>query len=341
MRSQHHPHPCSRFQMSSVLRSIHECLRNSSREDTWRRMDMLLILMAIKHPRALMVSMVLNVPLRDRADMNMWEMVLTISETSEALRELLGVLQDTRDTSIPNFVPMASGAGGSEGAEDPQSLMTASVLLESLFQLSEKPGLGCSRLRELSIRLLQLLLELVFGWDRRRMRSKTWDLLLPLFFHMSDQSRSVAEVRTCPIPPYPTFPRVGSSPRCRLPSHPVQASRGALLAAATLLEWEELRRLLKTRQMWRVAECLLERSRKRAQGYLDQSLRYLQDAQVPLQEAAVRFIGLAARPLRGKSPWKLQQICRGEEGAVAGGMLLATEGLIPLSLDHSSGSAAG
>ncbi|XP_061299139.1 uncharacterized protein LOC133263401 isoform X3 [Pezoporus flaviventris] len=304
MRSQHHPHPCSRFQMSSVLRSIHECLRNSSREDTWRRMDMLLILMAIKHPRALMVSMVLNVPLRDRADMNMWEMVLTISETSEALRELLGVLQDTRDTSIPNFV-------------------------------------GCSRLRELSIRLLQLLLELVFGWDRRRMRSKTWDLLLPLFFHMSDQSRSVAEVRTCPIPPYPTFPRVGSSPRCRLPSHPVQASRGALLAAATLLEWEELRRLLKTRQMWRVAECLLERSRKRAQGYLDQSLRYLQDAQVPLQEAAVRFIGLAARPLRGKSPWKLQQICRGEEGAVAGGMLLATEGLIPLSLDHSSGSAAG
>ncbi|XP_061299142.1 uncharacterized protein LOC133263401 isoform X5 [Pezoporus flaviventris] len=275
MRSQHHPHPCSRFQMSSVLRSIHECLRNSSREDTWRRMDMLLILMAIKHPRALMVSMVLNVPLRDRADMNMWEMVLTISETSEALRELLGVLQDTRDTSIPNFV-------------------------------------GCSRLRELSIRLLQLLLELVFGWDRWRMRRKTWDLLLPLFFRMSDQSRSVAE-----------------------------ASREALLAAAMLLGWEELRCLLETRQTWRVAGCLLERSRKRAQGYLDQSLRYLQDAQVPLQEAAVRFIGLAARPLRGKSPWKLQQICRGEEGAVAGGMLLATEGLIPLSLDHSSGSAAG
>ncbi|XP_061299141.1 uncharacterized protein LOC133263401 isoform X4 [Pezoporus flaviventris] len=270
MRSQHHPHPCSRFQMSSVLRSIHECLRNSSREDTWRRMDMLLILMAIKHPRALMVSMVLNVPLRDRADMNMWEMVLTISETSEALRELLGVLQDTRDTSIPNFVPMASGAGGSEGAEDPQSLMTASVLLESLFQLSEKPGLGCSRLRELSIRLLQLLLELVFGWDRWRMRRKTWDLLLPLFFRMSDQSRSVAE-----------------------------ASREALLAAAMLLGWEELRCLLETRQTWRVAGCLLERSRKRAQRYLHQSLQYLQDAQVPLQEAAVRFIG----ELLGSPSW--------------------------------------
>ncbi|XP_061317839.1 maestro heat-like repeat family member 5 [Pezoporus flaviventris] len=171
---------------------------------------------------------------------------------------------------------------------------------------------GCSRLRELSICLIRLLLVSVFGRDRRRMRSKTWDLLLPLFFHMSDQSRSVAE-----------------------------ASQEALLAAATLLEWEELRRLLETRQMWRVAGCLLERSRKRAQRYLHQSLRYLQDAQVPLQEAAVRFIGLAARPLRGKSPWKLQQICRGEEGAVAGGMLLATEGLIPLSLDHSSGSAAG
>ncbi|XP_062468716.1 uncharacterized protein LOC134160589 [Pezoporus occidentalis] len=217
---------------------------------------------------------------------------------------------------------------------------------------------GCSRLRELSIRLFRVLLQSVLGGDRRRMRSKIWDLLLPLFFHMSDQSCSVAE-----------------------------ASWEALLAAATLLGWEELRCLLEMRQTWRVAECLvwvlhpslfpleplaplcsfhmrmgkgalgllqpmgafcsipfllqLERSRKRAQGYLDQSLRYLQDAQVPLQEAAVRFIGLAARPLRGKSPRKLEQICRGEEGAGAGGMLGATEGLIPVFLDHSPGSTSG
>ncbi|XP_061329052.1 uncharacterized protein LOC133279397 [Pezoporus flaviventris] len=143
---------------------------------------------------------------------------------------------------------------------------------------------GCSRLRELSIRLFRVLLQSVLGGDRRRMRSKIWDLLLPLFFRMSDQSCSVAE-----------------------------ASWEALLAAATLLGWEELRRLLETRQTWRVAECLLERSRKRAKGYLDQSLRYLQDAQVPLQEAAVRFIGLAARPLRGKSPGKLEQISRALE----------------------------
>ncbi|XP_062478563.1 uncharacterized protein LOC134165609 [Pezoporus occidentalis] len=192
---------------------------------------------------------------------------------------------------------------------------------------------GCSRLRELSIRLFQFLLELVFGGDRRRMQSETWDLLLPLFIHMSDQSHRVAEVQTPPRPGYPTFPRVGSTPRCHLPSHPVQASWEALLDAATLLEWKELRRLLKTRQTWRVAECLvwalhpflfpleplaplcsfhmrmgkgalgllqpmgafcsipfllqLEWSRKRAQGYLDQSLRYLQDAQVPLQEAVI------------------------------------------------------
>lgn len=36
---------------------------------------------------------------------------------------------------------MASGAGGAEGAEDPQSLVTVSVLVESLMELSEKPGL--------------------------------------------------------------------------------------------------------------------------------------------------------------------------------------------------------
>ncbi|XP_061220398.1 maestro heat-like repeat family member 5 [Neopsephotus bourkii] len=150
---------------------------------------------------------------------------------------------------------MASGAGGAEGAEDPQSLVTASVLLQRLLELSKNPGLarklqqllphimgglrdaedklrikalmivskvmrqledeeaspiavglvqdlrplfdgGCSRLRELSIRLLRFLLESVLGSDRKRMQSETWDLLLPLFFHMSDQCPSVA--KECP-----------------------------------------------------------------------------------------------------------------------------------------------
>lgn len=336
-------------EMPSVVRSIHECLRNTSREATWLRMDTLLILMAIKQPRALTISMVLNVPLRDSADMGMWQMVMNISKTVDALRELLGMLQDTRDTSIHTLDTMASGAGGAEGAEEPQRLLTVSVLLECLLKLSENPGLarklkqllphimgsiqdadeelrikalmilwnvmghlpraeaspiavglvrdlrplfdgGCSQLRESSIRLLQFLLELVLGCDRRRMRSKTWDLLLPLFFRMSDQSRSVAE-----------------------------ASQEALLAAATLLGWKELWHLLERRQMWRVAECLVERSRKRTQGYLYLSLQYLQDAQVPLQEAAVRFIGLAARPLRGKSPRKLGEICRALEPLLHGG----------------------
>ncbi|XP_065520911.1 uncharacterized protein LOC136006784 [Lathamus discolor] len=315
-------------EMPSVVKSIRECLRNSSREATGCRMDALLVLMAIKRPRALTISMVLNVPLRDSTDVGMWEMVLTVSKTSEALRELLRMLQDTRDTSIHSLVTMASGAGGAEGAEEPQSLSTVSVLLECLSKLSENPDLarklqrllphimgsirdaseelrikalmilwnvmghlpraeassiavglvrdlrplfdgGCSQLRELSIRLFRFLLELVLGCDRWRVRSKTWDLLLPLFFRMSDQSHSVAE-----------------------------ASREALLAAATLLGWEELQRLLERRQMWRVAECLVERSRKRIQGYLYQSLQYLQDAQVPLQEAAIRFIG---EPLRSPS----------------------------------------
>lgn len=257
---------------------------------------------------------------------------------------------------------------------------------------------GCSRLRELSIRLLRFLLESVLGGDRRRMRSKTWDLLLPLFFRMSDQSRSVAEVRTHTHAPYPTFPRVGSSPRCRLPSHPVQASREALLAAATLLGWEELRRLLETRQKWRVAECLVWALHpslfpleplgllcpshigmgKGALGLLQpmggsvasHSLCSWSGAGRGLRDTCTRACstwrmlrspckrqpsgslvstcgphpgphrcipdgsrwmlmdpngslcpGLAARPLRGKSPRKLEQICRGEEGAGAGGML--------------------
>ncbi|XP_030330838.1 maestro heat-like repeat family member 5 [Strigops habroptila] len=141
-----------------------------------------------------------------------------------------------------------------------------------------------SQLRELSIRLFRVLLDSVVRSDKRRMRSSTRGFLVPLFLHMSDQSDSVAE-----------------------------ASREALLASATLLGWRELQHLLKTRQTWRIAECLLERSRKRAEEYLDQSVPYLEDAQAPLREAAIRFIGLAARPLRGRNELKLEQICRALE----------------------------
>ncbi|XP_074932065.1 maestro heat-like repeat family member 5 [Phalacrocorax aristotelis] len=114
-----------------------------------------------------------------------------------------------------------------------------------------------SQLRETSICLFKDLMEAVVWCDRRRLKTKVRRGLLPLLFHMSDQSPSVAKV-----------------------------SRKALTAVAKILEWEELRHVICPHQTQRITKCLLEQDRSRAEGYCHQSLPYLKDAQAPLREAA-------------------------------------------------------
>ncbi|XP_029862013.1 maestro heat-like repeat family member 5 [Aquila chrysaetos chrysaetos] len=136
-------------------------------------------------------------------------------------------------------------------------------------------------MRELSISLFRDVMETVVGKDKRRMKKKVRRGLLPLFFHMCDETDSVAKV-----------------------------SGEALITTAELLKWKELKHLVQTQQTWRTGECLLVQDRSRAEEYLSQSLPYLGDAQATLREMAVRFIGLAARPLRDQSREKLAEICR-------------------------------
>ncbi|XP_069631962.1 uncharacterized protein [Haliaeetus albicilla] len=104
-----------------------------------------------------------------------------------------------------------------------------------------------------------------------------------------------------------SFPRLW----CHLPaSAALQVSAEALITTAELLKWKELKHLVQTQQTWRTGECLLVQDRSRAEEYLSQSLPYLGDAQATLREVAVRFIGLAARPLRDQSREKLAEIDR-------------------------------
>ncbi|KAM6387490.1 maestro heat-like repeat-containing protein family member 7 [Pluvialis apricaria] len=137
-----------------------------------------------------------------------------------------------------------------------------------------------SQLRELSISLFRDLMETVVGKDKRRMKKKVQRGLLPLFFHTHDETESVAK-----------------------------ASGEALLAAAELLKWKELKHLVQPQQIWSTAECLLMQDRRRAEEYMKQSLPYLKNAQPVLRVAAIRFIGLGARPLRDRNEKKLQDIC--------------------------------
>ncbi|NXI74713.1 MROH7 protein, partial [Anseranas semipalmata] len=136
-----------------------------------------------------------------------------------------------------------------------------------------------SEVRECSMRLFKGTMEAVVWWKKADMRKKVRRALMPLFFWMSDETQSVAK-----------------------------ASGEVLLACAKFLKWKQLKDLAQTGQMWSIRECLVQRSRSEVEGYLQQSLPYLEDAQANVRLEAVRFIGLAAWHSKDQGEEKLQEI---------------------------------
>ncbi|XP_074994750.1 maestro heat-like repeat-containing protein family member 7 isoform X2 [Calonectris borealis] len=141
-------------------------------------------------------------------------------------------------------------------------------------------ALESSQVRELSISLFKDLMKTVVRSIKKKMKKRVQRVLLPLFLRMNDQAESVAK-----------------------------ASRDTLLACAEFLGWRKLSYLAKTYQTHLIGECLLRHDRSRVGEYVCQSLPYLKDSQATLRDAAVRFIGLAARKLRKRSLEKLWDIC--------------------------------
>ncbi|XP_053907653.1 maestro heat-like repeat-containing protein family member 7 [Cuculus canorus] len=136
------------------------------------------------------------------------------------------------------------------------------------------------KVREISIILFRDQMKSVVCRNKKQMKNYVRMALLPLFFHLNDETERVAK-----------------------------ASEEALLAAAEFLRWAQLKHLIQTQQTWAIAECLLAEHRSKAEEYLDQSVPYLKDAQKDLRLAAMRFIGLAAQHLRSQSPEKTSRIC--------------------------------
>ncbi|XP_059716714.1 uncharacterized protein LOC132334630 [Haemorhous mexicanus] len=136
-------------------------------------------------------------------------------------------------------------------------------LAEALWHLFDNEN---SHVQLLSIRLFQDVITLVVAKDKKALKKHVSESLLPLFFHCHDENGRVA-----------------------------QASRETLLSAVRFLKRKDLKQLLKTDQMWRLAECLLGEDRSRAAERLRQALPYLRSPQEPLREAAVRFIGAWAQ----------------------------------------------
>ncbi|XP_052557279.1 uncharacterized protein LOC128089670 [Tympanuchus pallidicinctus] len=151
----------------------------------------------------------------------------------------------------------------------PTALQLPELLLPFFFNES-------AQTRQRSILLCKDAMEVAGDTHTVEIKEEVHNILVPLFFHLHDEDQSVA-----------------------------QASWEALLCAAKLLKHRHLSYLLKTAQLQRIGECLLVGHSSRADQFLEQSLSYLCSPQEPLQEAAIRFIGLAGRHLRNGREEKL------------------------------------
>ncbi|XP_056369401.1 maestro heat-like repeat-containing protein family member 7 isoform X2 [Oenanthe melanoleuca] len=131
-------------------------------------------------------------------------------------------------------------------------------LIEALRPLFDN---DTSRVQLLSIRIFQAVMALVQkGKERQGLTDCVRQSLLPLFYHMYDENQFVAE-----------------------------ASWETLLQATIFLKRWNLQQLLESEELWRFGECLLKEERDRADGYLRQSVMYLQSPQKSIREAAMRL----------------------------------------------------
>ncbi|RMB97171.1 hypothetical protein DUI87_26332 [Hirundo rustica rustica] len=135
------------------------------------------------------------------------------------------------------------------------------LVLRALVTLSERVETEEDCVQERSICLFRELLGKMVWRDTKAMRRNSWEALVHLVLHMSDQAPSVAK-----------------------------ASKEAILATAELLKWRELKHLAQREQTWRMGECLLAKDSSRAEEFVSASQPYLLSPQVPVREAALRFI---------------------------------------------------
>ncbi|XP_071886096.1 uncharacterized protein [Anas platyrhynchos] len=224
----------------------------------------------LRHPRPMMRFLVLKG-------------LCTVSESPEKAREIqvllpdiLEALQDTNTHVVLKALLVLKNVMAH--VERRKASGPALQLAEKLLPFFDHES---SHMREHSICLFQTVVEAVLRQRKKEMKRTVHRSLLPLYFHMRDQSESVAK-----------------------------ASGEALAVTAEFLRCKELKRLAQTEQTWRIGECLLQQDRGRVEEYLQQSQPYLQATQTDLRLEAVRFIGLAARYCEDQSEEKLNEILR-------------------------------
>ncbi|KAM7049500.1 maestro heat-like repeat-containing protein family member 6 [Acridotheres tristis] len=148
------------------------------------------------------------------------------------------------------------------------SSTTAPRLAEVLLPLFDHDN---SHVRMLSIQLFQKVMDLVVQEGKKPIERTVSQSLLPLFLHCHEENQRLAE-----------------------------ASRETLHCAAGFLKKRGLKQVLEKEKLWKFGKRLLAEDRSRAAEHLRQALPYLQSPQESLREAAIRFMGMAGRYLRGQ-----------------------------------------
>nr|XP_041573833.1 maestro heat-like repeat-containing protein family member 6 isoform X1 [Taeniopygia guttata] len=148
------------------------------------------------------------------------------------------------------------------------SSTTAPKLAEALLLLFDHDS---SYVRLLSILLFDKMMNFLVDEGEKPVKKILCQSFLPLFLHCHEDNQRVAN-----------------------------ASRETLLGVAEFLKKRNLKKLLKKEQLSKFAECLLAEDSSSAAEHLRRALPYLQSPQEPLREAAVRFMGMAGRYLKGQ-----------------------------------------
>nr|XP_038040067.1 uncharacterized protein LOC113841911 [Anas platyrhynchos] len=139
------------------------------------------------------------------------------------LPDIVEALQDTNTDMLMKALPVLRNVMAH--VERWKASGPALQLAEKLLPLFDHES---SQVREHSICLFQAVVKAVLRQRKKEIKRTVHRSLLPLYFHMRDQSESVAK-----------------------------ASGEALAVAAKFLRRKELKRLAKTEQTWNIRECLV------------------------------------------------------------------------------------
>ncbi|XP_065450141.1 maestro heat-like repeat-containing protein family member 7 [Chrysemys picta bellii] len=203
-----------------------------------------------------------------------------VGKLQHLLPEVLEQLQEIDRDIIAEAITVLKNilAGMDRQSASRAAVQVAEKLLPFIDDVS-------SRLRVLSITLFKHLLELVRGLDRRRMKEPVLQNLVPLLLLVHDERPKVSQV-----------------------------CWNTLSSAAEFLKWHQLGGFIQRKDTWQSCDCLLTRYKGRANNFLCQTMAFLENPQTPLRQAAIRFIGLAARQLDQRSQDKLDAICNDLKG---------------------------